>query len=184
MSLKTVLQITGEPNAGKSELCKWLEKEKGFTPVLVSDLIRDYARPRGIELRERRDFIDAHTRMLSELGKFAISEAILNTPSSRISVDGIRVPAHVERLRQYGLVIALRCPPEIRFQRSLERRSPLDKTTYEEFIADEMEEARNEDPYVQSTLTVMDSADYNVDSSRPFNEVVQEVDKIIAPYIK
>ncbi len=181
MSARTILQVTGQPGAGKTEVCKYLVEEYGFATVLVSDLIRAYAKPRGISLSKRLDYKLAHTQLLAELGQFAISDAIIETPSDLVCVDGIRVPAHAERLRSYGSkIVALHCPPQIRFERAIQRKSALDKTSYEDFLSDEELELRNADPYVQGTLTVMEMADYHIDSSRPLTQVQQSVDAIVA----
>lgn len=181
MTARTILQVTGEPGAGKTEVCKHLVEEHGFAAVLVSDLIRAYAKPRGIPLRERLDYKFAHTQLLAELGQFAIPDEILETSSDLVCVDGMRVPAHVERLRSYGSkIIALHCPLQIRFQRAIGRSSGLDKTSYEEFLFDEELESRNSDPFVQGTLTVMEMADYHIDSSQALPQVLQSIDGIVA----
>lgn len=175
------MQITGEPGAGKTELSQYLVAKHGFTSVLVSDLIRAYAQPRQLVLRDRSDYKHAHTQLLSELGPFAICDMILGTASDLICVDGIRVPAHVKKLQSDGSkVIALHCPPQIRFARASQRQGELDKANYQDFLYDESLEARNPDPFVQSTLTVMEMADYHVDSSRPLTEVLKEVDRLLA----
>ena len=126
-----------------------------------------------------------YTQLLAELGQFAISDAIIETSSDLVCVDGIRVPAHAERLRSYGSkIVALDCPSQIRFERATQRNSELDKTSYEDFLCDEELEARNSDPFVQGTLTVMEMADYRIDSSQPLPQVQQTVDGIVAQLVQ
>jgi dephospho-CoA kinase len=102
-------------------------------------------------------------------------------PAERVCVDGIRVPAHSMRLRELcgSKILALHCPPELRFVRACERGGDLDKRTLEAFLKDEAQEARNPDPYVQSTLTVMEMADYRIDGSQPLPNVLEAVDRIV-----
>ncbi len=183
MPERLVLQITGQPGAGKTEACRYLTENYGFTSILVSDLIREYANPRGIILRERADYKFAHSELLRELGQQAISEAVLNTPTDLVCVDGIRVPAHAERLHWYGKIIALHCPPVIRFERANQRKGELDKASYEDFLGDEELESRNPDEFVQGTLTVMEMADYDIDSSQPLPQVLDKLDAFIIPLL-
>ena len=184
MAERIVLQITGEPGAGKTAACAHLVKNFGFTSILVSDLIREYSKPRGIALRERSDYKFAHSELLRELGQQAISEAVLNTPAELVCVDGIRVPAHAERLHRYGKIIALHCPPAIRFERASQRKGQLDKASYQDFLLDEELESRNPDPFVQGTLTVMEMADYNIDSSQALPQVLDTLDTIVVPLLR
>ncbi len=185
MPKRVILQITGQPGAGKTEVCNHLVSAHGFTSILVSDLIREYAKPRGIELKERLDFNLAHARLLSELGQYAIPDKIVGTPSDLVCVDGMRVPAHAEKLRSYGsTIIALHCPSDVRFERARQRRAELDKSVYEDFLRDEELEYRNPDPFVQSTLTVMEMADYHIDSSQSVPQVLLAIDRIVLPLIQ
>jgi dephospho-CoA kinase len=181
MAERTILQITGQPGAGKSDVSRHLVKEHEFTRVLVSDIIRAYAIPRGLPTKERFDFRNAHTKMLAELGEHIIVQTIMDTPSDRIAVDGIRVPAHSENLRAVGSkIIAIHCPSGIRYARVVGRQGVFDQTSYEEFLHDEALESRNPDPFIQSTLTVMESADFAIDGSQPHRIVNRNVDAIVA----
>lgn len=180
---KLIVQITGQPGAGKSEASAHLRDNLGFTQVTVSSLIREYARSRNISLQERKDFLSAHASMLEELGKLSVVNAILDVPSDFIAVDGIRVPAHVKPLHNYGPVIALHCPQNIRFDRTLARKGPLDRNRLEDFVAEEEWESEQTDDYVQNTVTVMDMADYHIDSSRPFTDVIGDINQIVLPLL-
>lgn len=176
-----IAQIVGQPGAGKTEACQHLYDFHGLRPILVSDLIREYADIREMALRSREDYSAAHRQMLRELGKYAITETIISKPFERISVDGIRVPAHVERLRQHGPVIALHCPPEVRYERILARGRELDQPSYTDFLKAEGQQNRSPDPFEISTLTAMEGADYHVDSSQPLDRVKIELSNIIEP---
>lgn len=184
MSERLILQVVGSPGAGKGEVCRHLSDAYGFETVLISDLIRSYAAQRRLPLHDRNDYKIAHTHMRYELGDDFIPKTILATDSKRVAVDGIRVPRHVDTLRQHGaLTIALWCPIEVRYLRTLDRDRGLDKTDFEAFQADEAAEYQNDDPLVQSTRVVMQEADYHVDSSKELAVVLGKVDEIVAPLL-
>ena len=180
---KLIVQITGEAGAGKSASADYLAETYGFRKVVVSDMIRAFAIPRGLPLSERSDYKHAHTELIRQLGKHAIPDEIIGLPASLVCVDGIRVPAHAARMRGFGPIVSLECPPRLRFERALSRTGTLDKPVFEDFVRDDIEESRSDDPYVQSTHTVMEMADYRVDSSVPFDAVAQELDEIIRPHL-
>jgi dephospho-CoA kinase len=123
--------------------------------------------------------------MLYELGLSVITEAIANTPSDLIIVDGIRVPLLSDdlRLKHGAKVVALDCPPEIRYERIRRRGRKIDKLSFEDFLADEEAESFSTDPFEASTLTVIETADYHIDSSKPFPRVVTEVDDIVVSFL-
>lgn len=184
MSDKLILQVVGNPGAGKSEVCKHLADTYDFETILISDLIRNYAARRRLPLHDRNDYKIAHTHMRHELGDDFIPETILATDSKRIAVDGIRVPRHVETLRQHGaLTIALWCPIQIRYLRTLNRDQGLDKSDFEAFQADERAEYENTDPLVQSTLTVMNGADHHINAAADIAVVLDKIDQVITPLL-
>ncbi len=122
--------------------------------------------------------------MLTELGRFAVTNAILEVPSDRICVDGIRVPGHARPLQEYGIIVAIDCPQDIRYTRAIQRARGLDRLTFDEFLEDEAREARSEDPFSASTLTVMEMADYRIDGSRPLDVVKKDFDPIVAEILE
>ena len=133
MSERIIIQITGEAGAGKTDVCSHLAEEYDFGVVLVSDIIRSFARSRNLVLGPRADYLDAHRQMKEELGVDIVATAILAEPNSRLCVDRIRVKNDVERLRRASggtsKVIALHCPPEQRFARAVIRNSGMDRLT-------------------------------------------------------
>lgn len=180
------LQVTGQPGSGKSESCRFLSDNYGFETVLVSDLIRDFAHRRGLELTRRSDYKPAHAQMIAELGEYTIVDTIISTSADLVCVDGIRVPAHSTRLRsRFGSkILALHCPPEIRFDRNQQRSRATEKgISFSEFLAEERQEDRSDDPFVQATLTVMEMADFTVDSSRNKDKMFHDIAAIVEPLL-
>lgn len=188
MSDRTILQITGEPGAGKTDVCAHLAEEYNFSVVRVSDIIRSFARSKDLVLGPRSDYLDVHKQMKDEQGTDIVARTILGEPASRLCVDGIRVMSDVERLRKapgaISKVVALHCPAEIRFERTLQRKSGLDRLSFEEFLEDDRRDAYNPDPERQNTQAVMDAADYHIDASQPQELVFQAIDEIVVPILQ
>jgi dephospho-CoA kinase len=187
MNERVIVQIVGEAGAGKSDVCAHLAREYDFSVILVSDIIRSFARSRNITLGPRSDYLKAHTQMKEEQGMDIVARTILETPISRLCIDGIRVLNDVGRLQTAtdveSKIIALHCPTEIRFERSLQRGSSLDGLTFEEFLQDDLQDAYNSDPERQNTLAVMSAADYHVDASQSQALVFKAIDEIIIPIL-
>lgn len=183
---KLILQMTGQPGSGKSESCRFLSEQYAFETVVVSDLIRDYATQRGLELARRKDYKPAHAQMIAELGEYAIVDSIVSSPSDLICVDGIRVPAHSIKLRNNfdSKIFALHCPSGVRFVRNQVRnRATEEGLSYAEFLAEERQENRSNDPFVQVTLTVMEMADFNIDSSGTKEEMLRDIATCVEPLL-
>jgi cytidylate kinase len=178
--MKTIIEISGQPGSGKSTIAKHLVEKRGFCLFSVSSYIEKYADSKGLEIAERYDYENAHSEILSDLGRHAITDTIMGSRSRRVVVDGLRVPAYVKRLSEYGGVnIALNASPEQRYGRAMLRHNGIDKPSYEKFLRDEAQEYRSQDPYASSTLTVMEVADYQVDATRPLDVVASEVVAIV-----
>lgn len=185
--MKKLLQVVGEARAGKSEVCEYLAEKHGFKVVLVSDIIRSFARDKQITLGPRADYLAAHAQMKQERGADYVAHTILGRPEERICVDGIRVVNDVVRLQRAeqvkSKIVALHCPPEKRFERALSLKSPLDSMIYEEFLEDDEQDAYNSDPERQNTLAVIAMADAHIDSSQPRELVFKEVDAVVGSLV-
>lgn len=187
MSERVIVQVTGEANAGKSELCSYFEEQYGFSVVLISEIIRTFADERDIQLTAREDYLAAHKQMKTEQGNDVIAKTVLDNPSDRLCVDGIRVINDAVRLRNTqaaaSIIVALHCPPEIRHERSLARGSTLDRSSFEKFLEDDKRDAYSSDLEGPNTFAVMGAADYHIDSSVPREQVQQAADKILLPIL-
>jgi dephospho-CoA kinase len=179
MSEKLIVALIGNPGSGKSNAAKHLEQSYGFTVVRPSGIIRSYAQERGLLLNERRDYIRAHQQMLAEHGETHVVDSIATLDSSRLCIDGERIPKNIERLRLLGAkvsTIALWCPIETRHQRALSRGGTRDKQDIQAFASDEAEEYQSTEAPYTSVMTVMQMADHHVDASQTQEQVLQKID--------
>lgn len=185
--MRAVLQIVGEARAGKSTLCRYVSETYGLQTVRVSKLIEDYATTTGMVLGNRDDYLTAHRRMKQELGNDVIARRILGASAVHLCVDGMRVPNDAERLRVapgvISRIVALHCPPEIRFERALQEQSGRDRLTPEAFAADDLTHAFSPDPEAQNTSAVMEMADYHLDATGPKAAVFHSIDEIVKPLL-
>lgn len=161
------INLIGKPGSGKSTLADYLSSEYGFDVFRPSDVIRNYAKARQIMLAHRGDYVNAHHLMLQE-NPNAMTDPIINHASSRLCIDGLRVPSHAARVQQaVGLItIGLECPDEVRFSRVLsaqEIRAHRDASKiidFDEFLADEAPDNQTEDPSKPSVPLVMAMAKF------------------------
>lgn len=185
--MKKVLQVVGEARAGKSLVCEYVAEKHGFTVVLISDIIRSFARDKQIALGPRADYLTVHAQMKQERGADYVARTVLARPEERICVDGIRVVNDVVRIQRAeqvkSKIVALHCPPEKRFERALSLKSPVDSMNYEKFLEDDERDAYDSDPERQNTLAVIAMADTHIDSSQPKGLVFKEIDTVVGSLV-
>lgn len=175
------ISLAGNPSAGKSELAQHLQCTYGFAAIRPSNLIKRFADQNGNLLRERKDYIANHLQMIETYGPDYVVDIIVGVPSDLVCIDGERIVRHIEELRRkVGVkVLALWCPQEIRYARSLSRGADRDKTSLRAFAQDEAQEYQSPEPPYASVMTVMQMADYHLDASKPQTELHASADKIV-----
>ena len=187
---RSVINIIGQAGSGKSTVAHYLHEKHGFEIYRPSDTIRQYASAQGIPLIGRDTYVKCHREMI-DADPFAMTRPVVNSDAPRICVDGLRVRAHVEELKQRcGMfTAALVCPAEIRFEHVMnagEWRSYRDEThlqTLADFIADEQADNHNTDPIEPNVEAIMDMADVTINGNRPLYEVLADVDRFIIPLL-
>ncbi len=182
--MQRIVPLAGNPCSGKSSLAKHLVDNYGFSLARPSDYIREFASENNIALNERRDYIRTHLQMLAVRGEDFIVDTVLASSSQRICIDGERIPSQIEKYREHGaIVLALWCPIDIRHARATTRLEQRDKVSFKDFAADEAREYQSNEPPYASVMTVMQTADYHIDSSLPFPDVTAKVDKIVESFL-
>src|SRR6185295_11697979 len=99
---------------------------------------------------ERRTLIRVGNELRREGGAGVLAEKIVRRLAGRSVVDSIRNPAEVEVLRRLDgfVLLGIRAPVSVRFERSLSRARAGDAATLEEFEAAERQENAS-DPAAQ-----------------------------------
>lgn len=121
-------------------MCAFLETQ-GFEVHSLSDVIRAEALRRGLP-PDREHLIRLGNEMRRDGGPGVLAEGLLPMLGARSVIDSIRNPAEVGVLRglPFFVLVGVRAPTRLRFERSLARARPGDPRTLEEFAAREAQE--------------------------------------------
>lgn len=140
-----IIGLTGANASGKGEAARYLVS-KGFQYCSLSDILREEAKARGIEL-SRENLIKLGNDLRKEKGPSILAELTIKklAGNQNYVVDSIRNPFEVKALmRTKGFIlIGIDAPTEIRFKRLIKRNRPGDPQTLEEFIEKEKKENTN-----------------------------------------
>jgi len=165
-----VIGVTGLDCSGKGEFVNIL-KNKGYHAISLSDIIRQEAKARGIEIN-RDNLISLGNQLRSEygpgvLGFMAVALIKKNPSYSDMNwvIESIRNPSEVEALKQnfpdFHLVEVF-ADSRIRWKRmSSRKRDPDDPRSYSEMIAREKVQMSS-DPSKQQFHKVIKLADFRI----------------------
>jgi len=123
--LLRIVAVTGMPGAGKSTGAEALVR-KGWTRVVMGDVIRAETRKRGLE-PDAKNTGEVMRLLRKERGEAAVAdlclEAIDKTKAQNVVVDGIRSMAEVDAFRKKAkvLLVAVDASSERRFELLKER---------------------------------------------------------------
>ena len=171
--------LTGDPKSGKSTVGKYLETVHEFQQFSGSGYLIDEARSIGKSLKKREDYAEFQ-RYLRICRSFTfITDRLLEMDGNRKVNVGIRNRLDVDAHRKAGgIIVALYCPLETRFERR-EIGNPKYPSTLYEFYNDEAAQYEDADPFAQHTHYAMAQADHWIDTSRPKTETYEAIDEII-----
>src|SRR5215813_2010764 len=126
-----LIGLTGRNAAGKGEVAQYLEK-KSFYYYSLSDAIRDEIRSRGLEPNHEL-LIRVGNELRQKYGADVLAERVLAKveDDKHYIIDSIRNPAEVQAFRaaKHFRLVRIEAPPEIRFQRMLDRGRESDPRT-------------------------------------------------------
>lgn len=158
-----ILGLTGKNAAGKGEVANYL-KTKGFIYYSLSDVIRDEATKRGLE-HSRDNLINLGNELRQKFDPSYLAESInekiknakkISSKEIFFVVDSIRNPFEVKELMKNKdfVLIGIKAPVELRFERLLKRNRIGDAKTLEEFKVLEQRENLNSDTNQQLDATL------------------------------
>lgn len=140
--------LTGMPGAGKSTVAAVL-KEKGFSVIIMGDIVREEAVRRNMELTDT-NLGNLMIKLREQMGPGAIAHLIIkkmeecnfNHETNNLVIDGIRNISEVQILKKIGYVkiIAVHASPSRRFE-YIKKRARSDKplSTKDFFTRDKRE---------------------------------------------
>jgi dephospho-CoA kinase len=170
--------VTGPNAAGKGEVSAHLA-QRGFTVHSLSDIVREEAAALGFP-PEREHLIRIGTELRRAGGAGVLAERLLPRLRGHEVVDSIRNPAEVEVLRRLPrfVLIGVRAPAEVRYERSRSRARPGDPRSFEEFLERERQENRN-DPSGQQLDATFRLADRVLDNDGALDRLRASVDRLL-----
>jgi dephospho-CoA kinase len=176
--VRLVIGLTGPNAAGKGEVASYLER-KGFRIHSLSDIVREAAAASGLSA-EREHLIRIGNELRRDAGAGILAQRILPRLGDRDVVDSIRNPAEVAVLRSVPgfVLVGVRAPAELRFQRSLGRARAGDPGTLERFLAREREENAQE-PHAQQLEATFRLADHVVENNGGLDRLHRRIDAIL-----
>lgn len=178
------LGLTGPIGSGKGEVTKILIS-KGFSYISLSDIVREEAKKRNIELsRENLQNLGNTLRKKfggGVLGKI-VRERIEKEPEKDWVIDGIRNPFEVEELRKIKdfFLIAVTAPIEILIKRVISRKRIEDPESEEEIRERILREIGDDQPEEgQRIKDCMALSDFTIVNIHSLPHLEEEVEKII-----
>ena len=153
-----IIGLTGPNASGKGEVARSLEN-KGFVYYSLSDIVREEATNRGLEI-SRENLISVGNSLRLEYGAGVLSKRVKEKVEGNCVVDSIRNPSEVEELRLMPnfMLLGIDAPIEIRFQRACKRGRVGEGVTLEEFARKEDLE-NSKDPKAQQLKRCLKMAD-------------------------
>jgi dCMP deaminase len=175
-----LIGLTGRNAAGKGEVARYLQR-KSFYYYSLSDVIRDEIRKRGEETTRER-LIIVGNELRQRYGSSVLAERILAKieDDKHYIIDSIRNPAEVSAFRaaKHFKLIRIEAPPEIRFQRIVNRHRESDPRTFEEFVELENREAEGDDTS-QNLVKVELMADHTLINDGPVEKLHDQIDRLL-----
>jgi dephospho-CoA kinase len=173
MAVLKLLGIAGTDGSGKDSLAQLLAKKYGWHFISVTDILREEAKKRGVELqRNKLREISAEWRREHGLGVL-VDKAVETYKSSGIDAKGLviaslRNPGEADSVHALGgKVVWTDADPEVRYGRiSSRNRGTEDHVTFEQFQAEEKAQSQHSGDEATLSLTgVKDKADIFIENS-------------------
>lgn len=181
-----IIGITGTLCSGKGMLTAYF-KERGFDTISLSDLLREEANLKGIELtRENLQRLGNELREKHGSGALAILALQRILGKENMVIESIRNPGEVLELRKNKdfKLIAVDAPRELRIERLLNRyneserkEDPVTRETVIEKM--DIDEGKNQLASGQQSLETMKLADFHIYNDKDSNYLISEASRIL-----
>ena len=178
-----LIGLTGPIGAGTDSAAEIL-KEKGFKWFSYSDVLREEARKRGIEIN-RKNLQDLGDELRLKEGIGVISKRIIaNVVQGENYVMGnIRNGGEIDEFLRFGddfILIKIDAPVEIRFNRVKERRRESDPIDFDEFKKlEEKDLGIGQAEYGQRHMDVFEMADFIIINDGNMEDLKKKVEMVL-----
>jgi len=182
--MKTIILVTGLPGSGKTAVSSCI-REARIPVFIMGDIIREEIRKRGLEFNNRNSELVA-VQLRKEQGTDFVAkkmgEKINAVDDAVVCVDGAREISEAEYLSKFGKLVLLvvKSPDRIRYQRLVEAGGYKKPRNYEEFLwRSEQESGRG-----MGELVGTDKYDRRViENDGSLDELKEKVKKILKEII-
>ena len=176
-----LIGLTGPNASGKGEVVNFL-KCKGFYACSLSDVIREEARRRGLEIT-RESLIEVGKDLRAEEGNGVLAHRIMEgiEEDKNYVIDSFRHPEEVKILKtrpDFHLLL-IQAEPEVRFARIRQRKRESDAATLEEFLDLEAREAASQDWHGQQLAACETVADFKIANNGSLPELTQKISELL-----
>lgn len=176
--------LTGRNASGKTTIIEWFES-KGFGVNSCSDSIRHWLLSNEREIT-RDNLIDGGRKLRAMGGPGILAEMLLDLidEESNHAVDSIRTPAEVEALRKRKgfVLLEIRAPQELRWQRLVERGRTGDAETFEQFSKQEDSELIAHDESGQALIATGKMADVVIHNNGNIDDLHKQLETFMDEY--
>jgi dephospho-CoA kinase len=178
-----IIGITGTLGAGKGTIVDYLLDKRGFTHYSVRGYLTREIEKRGMPLN-RDSMVNVANELRANNSPSFIIEELYKEAAEKGNdciIESIRTVGEITALQEKENfhLFAVDADPEIRYQRVVVRGSETDKISFEEFVANEEREMTSQDPNKQNLSECIKMADFRFVNNGDFNELYQQVEKVI-----
>lgn len=182
---KIIIGLIGQLACGKGSVKKYLSEKYNAQDCRFSTPLRDVVARLAI-LESRENLQKLSTVLRGAFGEDLLAKVIAvdasKLNSEIVVIDGVRRMADIKYLKELSnfYLIKVEADPKIRFERLKTRNENVgDKDkTFEQFLADQNNEADREIPIVMNSTKISINNDGNLE------DLYIQVDKIIAEILK
>ncbi len=173
-----IIGLTGANASGKGKAASYL-KSKGFEYYSLSDILREEAIARKIEL-SRENLIKLGNEMRRKNGPSVLADLVTKKikDQNNCVIDSIRNPFEIKALRKLNefILLGIDAPVKMRFKRAVARNRPGDPETLEEFVEKERKEntASSTNQQLENCLRLADILIINDSSLEDFYKKIDE----------
>jgi dCMP deaminase len=179
-----IIGVTGSYGAGKDSVAEILQ-QMNFYHVSLSDMIREEARKRKIELT-RDNLIKLGNDLRTSFGAEVLARRALEKvrEGENYVFTSVRNPAEVELLqkREDFLMIKVVAPEEVRLKRLVARSREEDPTTLAEMRAKAAKE-NTSNPNSQQLLKVASMAKVTINNDADLEALKKKVQKLVEDHL-
>lgn len=172
------LGLVGKNGAGKSAVCTYL-LEHGFTCFSLSNIVRDEANRKGLDLTRDNLVSTANTLKQEKGAAFLAIQSNEKAIGNKIVFDSIRNVEEVNYLKNKNVIlIGIDAPIELRYQRIQQRAHGTDHVDFETFkIQDERENSGNSSG--QNINAALEHCTYHFENIGDLTTLQQQVQEIL-----